>query len=181
MLCFRPKLLAGKQDTEMKPSIRTVLDTINEKAGSPTVVVVKMHDYATLEKAANSVDKIVDKDPKKQHEDTVKSKEGNLEEAIAGLNSRLSSYEKQILKLALSSNVEAQPAILLKASIETLNAQKQLINAMQQQINAMQQEKNAKQQDINAKLQEINATKQQINAMQQEMDVSMRLRVQVSL
>jgi hypothetical protein len=163
-------------------SSRLVLGTISENAGTPVEVVVKMHDYVTLHKDANSVDKIVDKDPTNQHETTAESEEDKLEDIVAFLNCYVDKEEtagnpslrsdvpslrsdvKYLLKLVaevkvlqpLSSNVQVQLALShcrsLIASLQERDALQQQRDALQQQRDANQQQRDANQQQKDALL-----------------------------
>jgi hypothetical protein len=148
----RPTLLTGKRNKKKTSSSRLVLKTINDNAGTPAVVVDMAHGDVSFGKAANSVDKIVDKDPKNQHEAAVKNiiedeVSKNHEDTVEdGLASRIRSNAKQILKWVAekgeqppSSNVEArQLAIALKAldeiALDEMLTAEQKVNANLQRI-----------------------------------------------
>jgi hypothetical protein len=88
-----------------------VLKTIGENASTTPAAF----DDMTHE---NSVDKVVDMDPKNQHEDTVKGREDKLKEIVVILNSCLTSLpcfelvaKKEVLQ-PLYNDVEAQLATI---------------------------------------------------------------------
>jgi hypothetical protein len=104
----RPKLLAGQQDKEMTPSSRGVLKTISENAGTPGVVVGKMHENAdtpavvvdNMHENAGTQALFADMahdDVTLDHEGTVKGQEDKLEEVVASLNTCFGSDSKKVL------------------------------------------------------------------------------------
>jgi predicted DNA binding protein len=87
-----------------------VLNTDSENAGTQaTCDGMTPRGNATLDNI-NSVDKVVDKDPKNQHEDTDKSQEDKPKETVVSLNSCLASDSKKVSKLvAEKGEVLLQP------------------------------------------------------------------------
>jgi protein gp37 len=76
------------------------LDTTQENAGTPAALDDMTHGDVTLANT-NSVDKVVDKDPKHQYEDTVKRREEELVQIAANINECIdTSFEMVVITIA---------------------------------------------------------------------------------
>jgi hypothetical protein len=137
-------ILAGKQDRKESPSSPMVLKKVGKNTGTPPVLVDMTREKTVGENDGtlpvlvdmthgnvtwdhvNSVDKVADKDPKNQHEDT----SSKLEETAASLS--LGSHSKKVSNLVADklrcrcNDVEAHLASInqeVASAISELEAQ----------------------------------------------------------